>query len=109
MSFLAADEDKTSLRKIFPRIQVEEVLSIVEDSIPIEAIYADYTVSPQEFENKGDIETDELLRRLEDVWNILSATQNVSEQSFREIVRSVKPFSDYPDIVNEFIRGKCNA
>jgi hypothetical protein len=93
----------------YERKKVEEVLSIVEDSVPIESIYADYTVSPQDFEQTSEVERDDLLRRLEDVWNILSACQKVSEDSFREVVCSVKPFCNHIEVINEFIRGKCNA
>jgi len=88
---------------------MEEVLSIVEASVPIESIYADYTVSPQDFEQTSNVERDDLLRRLEDVWHILTNCQSVSEKSFREIVYSVKPFCDYPDMINEFIKGKYYA
>ncbi len=95
--------------KEYERKKVEEVLSIVEDSVPIESIYADYTVSPQDFEMASDLESAALLGRLEDVWNILSACQNVSEKSFREVVCYVKPFCDYPNVINEFIGGKFNA
>ena len=89
--------------------KVEEILSIIEDSIPIESIYADYTVNPQDFEKSRDIETDEILARLEGVWNILSATEKVSEKTFREVVSSVKPFCNYPDVIDEFIGGKFNG
>ncbi len=89
--------------------KIEEVLSIVEASVPIESIYADYTVSPQDFDQICDVERDDLLRRLDDVWNILAGCQSISEKSFREIVSSVKPFCNYPDVINEFIEGKCNA
>ncbi len=93
----------------YERRKVEEVLSIVEDSLPIESIYADYTVSPRDFEKTTDVEIDEIIRRLEDVWSILSVTQGISEKSFRDVVSSVKPFSDYPEIINEFVGGKYNA
>lgn len=89
--------------------KVEEVLSIVEDSVPIESIYADYTVSPQDFEQTSDVERDDLMRRLEDLWNILAVCQKVTEGSFREVVCSVKPFCDHTEVINEFIGGKCNA
>lgn len=89
--------------------KVEEVLSIIEDSIPIESIYSDYTVNPQDFEKTRDVETEEILGRLEDIWKILSLNQEVSEKTFREVVSSVKPFCDYPDVIEEFIGGKCNV
>jgi len=89
--------------------KVEEVLSIIEASVPVESIYADYTISPHGFEQTSDVERDDMLRRLEDVWNILSANQEVSERDFREIICSVKPFCDYTEVINEFIEGKCDA
>jgi len=88
---------------------LKEVLSIIESSIPIESIYADYTVSPQDFEKSKDIDTDEILGRLEELWNILSVTSDGKESSFGDVVKSVRPFSDYPDIVDTFIKGKSNA
>jgi len=89
--------------------KMEEVLSIIEASVPIESIYTDYTVNPQDFESVSDVEKDDLLRRLEDMWNILSASQKVSGEDFRETICSVKPFSDYVAVVDEFIEGKCDA
>ncbi|MFU8771988.1 MAG: ATP-binding protein [Anaerolineales bacterium] len=89
--------------------KMEEVLSIIESSIPIETIYADYTVSPQEFESGKNIETGEILRRLEDLWAILSITPDGGDASFRDVVRSIRPFSDYPDVIDAFIGGKSNA
>ena len=89
--------------------KMEEVLSIIEASVPIESIYTDYTINPQDFERVSDVEKDDLLRRLEDMWNILSASQKVSGEDFRETICSVKPFSDYVAVVDEFIEGKCDA
>ena len=89
--------------------KVEEVLSIIEDSIPIESIYADYTVSPQYFEKPKEIEVEEILRRLEDVWNILSVNEEISVKAFKEVICSVKPFCDFPDVIDEFIGSKSNA
>jgi len=89
--------------------RIDEVFSIIESSIPIETIYTDYTVSPQDFGQSKDVEAEEVSLRLEELWNILSATQEEIESSFREVVRSIRPFSDYPEIVDAFIRGKCSA
>ncbi len=89
--------------------KIEEVLSVIESSIPIETIYADYTVSPQKFEITNDLEVEEVLGRLEDVWTILTHDQDISEEIFRETVISVKPFCEYENVIEAFIREKFYA
>jgi len=85
---------------------VNEVLALIESSVPIERIYADYSISPQDFEVEIDSDIEELLGRLEEIWGIMSLNQDISEQLFRDVVNFMKPFSEYPDVVDEFIRGK---
>lgn len=85
---------------------IHELLSLIESSIPVERIYADYATDPQDFERKADMDRDEVLKRLEDVWNILSVNQKITEESFREVVCSLKPYSDFHDVIDEFIRRK---
>jgi hypothetical protein len=89
--------------------KVEEVLLIVESSIPIESIYSDFTVSPQHFESTKSLEDSEIISRLEDIWSLLSTSQNISGKDFREIVSSVKPFCYYESLVEDFIKGKNDA
>ncbi len=85
---------------------INEILSLIESSVPVERIYADYSMSPQDFEVEIDADKDELLARLDEIWGIVSIDQNFNEQSFRDIVSFLKPFSEYPDLVDDFIRGK---
>lgn len=85
---------------------VNEILSLIEASVPIERIYADYSINPQDFEMEIEASQDELLGRLEDIWGIMFLNQDVSEQTFKEVVSFMKPFSEYPDLVEGFIRGK---
>ncbi len=89
--------------------KVEEVLSIIESSIPIESIYSDFTVRPQHFEGAKSLEDSEIISRLEDIWSLLSTSQNITTKDFSEIVSSVKPFCDYGSLVEDFIRGKNDA
>lgn len=88
--------------------RIHEVLSLIESSIPVEAIYADYATYPQNFEREANIDRDELLKRLEDVWNILSVNQEITEKSFREVVCFLKPYSDFDDVIDEFIGRKLS-
>lgn len=89
--------------------RVEEVLSIIESSIPIESIYTDFTVSPQQFEGMKSLEGSEIISRLEDIWTLLSTSRNISLKDFEEIVLSVRPFCDYGTLVEDFIKRKNNA
>lgn len=94
--------NKNDLKKI------KGVLSIIESSIPIETIYADYSVTPQKFTKNTEIESHEIIERLEELWNILSTTQLRDDFSFRELFQYISPFVDYPEIFDTFIKGKCN-
>jgi len=94
---------KTESRKI------EEMLSLIESSIPVETIYADYTVNPHDFEKNVDLERDEILSKLDTIWSILSFNQKITEESFREIVCYSKPYRDYPDVIEDFIGRKFNV
>jgi len=87
---------------------VNEILSLIESSVPIERIYADYSISPQDFEVEIDLGKDDLFSRLEEIWGIMFLNQDVSEQIFRDVVGFMKPFSEYSDVIDEFIRGKVN-
>lgn len=88
--------------------KIEEILSIIESSIPVETIYADYTIAPQDFEKDKELEKDEVMDKLESIWNILSFNHELSEDAFREIVCFIKPYRDYADVIEEFIRRKSN-
>lgn len=88
--------------------KIEEVLSIIESSIPVETIYADYTISPQDFERDRELGKDEVLVKLESVWNILSFNHALSEEAFREVICFMKPYCEYSEVIEEFIRRKFN-
>jgi hypothetical protein len=101
-AFMASLEEKK-------KKHIHAVFSLIESSMPIETIYADYTLSPEEIGNRKDIETEEILERLENIWDILSDSPEKGLQPFMDVVKSVKPFSDYPAIVDRFIGRKTDA
>lgn len=103
ISAIKKDLEQNKVKKI------EEVLSMIESSVPIETIYSDYAVSPQKFKKMNDLEVKEVLGRLEDVWTMLTHDQDISEKNFRETVTSVKPFCEYENVIEEFIREKFYA
>lgn len=84
----------------------DEFLSLIESSIPVESIYSDFSQSPKEFEKPAEIDKEDILDRLESVWCILVESQDISEEKFKKIVSCLKPFRDYPDRIDLFIRRK---
>lgn len=88
--------------------KINEIFSLIETSVPIERIYADYSINPQDFEFKVDLNIEEICGRLDEIWEIMFLNQDISEQIFRDVVSFMKPFSEYPDVVEKFIWGKIN-
>ncbi len=86
-----------------------EVMTVIEDSIPVEAIYSDYSMTPKGFDEPAKIDTEEILTRLRMLCEILSAEQQTDMNSFRETVSRLKPFCDYPKEIERVIKEKYNA
>lgn len=88
-------------RKVF-----EAILSVIERSLPLEAIYADYSSSPQLFEEKPQITYDELKEKLENLYMLLSSSSSrMDKHSFALLVSNLKPFSENRDVVEQIIEG----
>ncbi|MCY3725680.1 MAG: ATP-binding protein [Rhodobacteraceae bacterium] len=82
---------------------LDEVISVIEKSLPIEAIYADYSSSPQSFEIIEKISRVELQEKLENIYLLLSVKENVDEEHFTKLVLGLKPFSEHRDITKVII------
>lgn len=87
----------------------QEVLSVIEDSIPVEAIYSDYSITPKSFDEPPKLEPEEVLNRLHMLYQILSAEQQMDENTFRETVNHLKPFNNYPQEIEQVIREKIHG
>ena len=84
----------------------QEVLAVIEDSIPVEIIYADYSTAPKSFDDARQMEPEEVRSRLLMLYQILSAEQQLDENTFRETVNHLKPFNNYPQEIEQVIREK---
>jgi len=80
-----------------------EMLSIIEDSIPIATIYSDYSSSPKDFENDMDIGTEEVRARLSILRDLLLTEEGLDKESFREVVSSLPPFCEYPEKLEQAV------
>ena len=87
----------------------QEVLTVIEDSIPVEAIYSDYSMTPKGFDEPAIIESEEILVRLRLLCELLSAEQKLDMQSLRETISRLKPFCDYPQEIEQVIKEKYHA
>ena len=87
----------------------QEVLTVIEDSIPVEAIYSDYSMTPKGFDEPAKIDSDEILVRLRLLCELLSAERQMDMNSFKEIINRLKPFCDYPQEIEQVIKEKYNA
>lgn len=86
----------------------QEVLSVIEDSIPVEAIYSDYSITPKSFDETRQVEPEEIRNRLHMLYQILSAEQHLDENTFRETVNHLKPFNNYPQEIERVIREEIH-
>lgn len=87
----------------------KEIMSVIAASMPVEAIYSDYSMNPKDFEKETIIDKEEALLKIEALWQVLSQEQNIDKDSFKDIIYSLKPFGDLRSIVEDFIRRKYNV
>lgn len=83
-----------------------EVLAVIEDSIPIETIYSDYSMTPKSFDDKPALNDDEVVSRLIRLYEILTAEDQMDAERFRTIIKNIKPFCDYPQAIERVIEEK---
>jgi hypothetical protein len=99
---------KNSLANI-QRIAFKEIISVIAASIPVEAIYSDYSMNPKDFEKETIADKEETLIKIEALWQVLSQEHDIDEDSFKDIIYSLKPFCDLRSIVEDFIGRKYNV
>ena len=83
----------------------EEILTVVERSLPIEAIYADYSSAPQSFEEKQEISYEILAGKLQNLYALVSATEPMDKESFSRMILGLSPFKENRDHDAENNRG----
>ena len=83
------------------------VLETIEKSVPVEAIYSDYSTNPKEFEKADESSSEETRReKLHMLFDILSSGGQLNEKEFISAVSSLKPFGAHPEEIETFIREK---
>ncbi|SFK64871.1 Histidine kinase-, DNA gyrase B-, and HSP90-like ATPase [Nitrosomonas aestuarii] len=88
---------------------LDAVLGVIEKGLPIEAIYADYSSSPQSFEQIQEISREDMKEKLESIYMLMSVSGNVDREHFTKSVLELKPFSEHQDITKEIIEELVHA
>lgn len=83
-----------------------EVLEIIEKSIPVEAIYSDYSTKPKSFEKTEKIDDEKIRAKLHMLFDSISAENQIDENQFREIFSNLKPYCEYPQEIERIIKEK---
>jgi len=91
------------------RPKFKEVISTIENSVPVEAIYSDYSMSPRDFDFLPILPQGKIDEKLETLYKILSAETEFDIGRFKEIVMSLKPFSDHQEEVDNYIRRELDV
>ena len=81
----------------------DEVLATIENDLPIEAIYADYSNSPQSFQLSEITSREELQEKLKNIYMLMSVSGNVDKKRFSKLVLELKPFNEHQDITKVII------
>lgn len=81
----------------------EDVLLVIERSIPLEAIYADYSSSPQSFEEAPETNYTELKEKLQTLYNLMASYEHIDGEGFAKIISGLKPFSENREIVQRIV------
>lgn len=84
-------------------LALEDIISVIESSIPLEAIYADYSSTPQSFEETEEITYEELKGKLEHFCMLLASSGAVDKDSFTRMILGLKPFSENREITQKII------
>lgn len=85
------------------RTAFEDILSVIERSIPLEAIYADYSSSPQSFEEKEEITYEAMRDKLQNLYMLMSISGTMDKENFARMIYGLKPFSENIDMVQKII------
>ena len=80
------------------------VLEVIASSLPIEMIYSDFSMSPQDL-TQACLREDEIVDKLRSLKEMLDKDGSIEEAAFREILRSTRLFEQHSHVVEKYIEG----
>jgi hypothetical protein len=82
---------------------LDDIVSVLERSIPLEAIYADYSSTPQSFEETEEATHEDLRDKLAHFYMLLTSSGSVDKDSFTRMILGLKPFSENRELTQRII------
>jgi len=82
---------------------LEDVLSVIESSVPLEAIYADYASKPQSFDAADEISDEELKEKISSLYTLVVLNGGMNKDSFARMLSGLKPFNENMSTVQKFL------
>lgn len=82
---------------------LDDIVSVIERSIPLEAIYADYSSTPQSFEETEEATQEDLRDKLAQFYILLTSSGLVDKDSFTRMILGLKPFSENRELTQRII------
>ena len=83
---------------------LEDILSVIESSIPLEAIYADYASKPQSFDEEDDMSDEQLRDKIQNLYTLTVLQGAMDKDSFTRMIFGLKPFNEHLDTVQKFLK-----
>lgn len=83
---------------------VLKILELVEGTIPVEAIYSDYSSQPRAFEQTDEVLELDLRLKLEEYWALMSSTGEWTREEVFETVINIKPFCNRKEETEKLIK-----
>lgn len=86
----------------------QTLLDVVSASLPLEMIYSDFSLKPQEM-NQGSTASDEVLNKLITLKEALDSDGKMDAITFKDIIHSTRLFDGHSEIIEEFVKGNFNG
>lgn len=83
---------------------INHILTGIENTVPIQAIYADYSNTPQVFEEKPDISEETLLQAITAISELFRTSGELDKLQLSNAILAIPPFSQYKEIAQRMIK-----
>lgn len=86
-----------------------DILSVIEGSLPLEAIYSDYASKPQSFDESNEISDEQIRNKIQNLYTLVVLQGAMDKDSFIRMLLSLKPFNENMDTVQKFLEELDNG
>ncbi len=87
----------------------KELSGIIELSMPVDAIYSDYSSDPKGLSRGLELDEEETRQKISSVADMLMAAGYVTPEQLRIALKNIKPFASRSELVEEIIKEKTDV